>query len=129
MLALLHSRLLEVCERLGVVLARRTCETAYRVHSLRHAPQGHACADDDNGVVPDQVYMMDKRYLDPRRPVGPPSAEDKAEGLVPYEPELPLAPQLFMTHRHTVANLAGASSLLPSHHCAVLCAGKAVTTW
>ena len=69
-------------------------------------------------LTPDQVYMMDKRYLDPRRPVGPPTAEDKAEGLVPYEPELPLSPQLFMTHRHMVANLAGAPmSTLVSAQC------------
>ncbi len=52
-----------------------------------------------------QVYMMDKRFFDPRRPLGAPTAEDKAEMLIPYVPELPLAPQLFATHDRIVANL------------------------
>ena len=54
---------------------------------------------------------MDKRYLDPRRPLGTPTKEDQAEMLVPYDVELPLAPQLFATHQQQVANLRGA--LLP----------------
>lgn len=54
-----------------------------------------------------QVYMMDKRFLDPRRPLGAPTAEDKAEMLIPYAAELPLAPQLFATHDRLVANLRG----------------------
>ena len=58
-----------------------------------------------------QVYMMDKRYLDPRRPLGTPTKEDQAEMLVPYDVELPMAPQLFATHQQQVANLRGA--LLP----------------
>ena len=59
-----------------------------------------------------QVYMMDKRYLDPRRPLGTPTKEDQAEMLVPYDVELPMAPQLFATHQQQVANLRGA--LLPN---------------
>ena len=57
---------------------------------------------------------MDKRYLDPRRPLGTPTKEDQAEMLVPYDVELPLAPQLFATHQQQVANLRGA--LLPDLH-------------
>jgi hypothetical protein len=52
--------------------------------------------------------MMDKRFFDPRRPLGPPTVEDKAEMLIPYAAELPLAPQLFATHDRLVANLRGA---------------------
>ena len=52
--------------------------------------------------------MMDKRYLDPRRPLGTPTKEDQAEMLVPYDVELPLTPQLFATHQQQVANLRGA---------------------
>ena len=52
--------------------------------------------------------MMDKRYLDPRRPLGTPTKEDQAEMLVPYDVELPMAPQLFATHQQQVANLRGA---------------------
>ena len=65
---------------------------------------------------------MDKRYLDPRRPLGTPTKEDQAEMLVPYDVELPLAPQLFATHQQQVANLRGAllPNLSPQHrlnHC------------
>ncbi len=51
--------------------------------------------------------MMDKRYLDPRRPLGTPTKDDQAEMLVPYDVELPFAPQFFATHQEQVANLKG----------------------
>ena len=54
-----------------------------------------------------QVYMMDKRYFDPRRPLGTPTKDDQAEMLVPYDVELPFAPQFFATHEEQVANLKG----------------------
>lgn len=54
-----------------------------------------------------QVYLMDKRYLDPRRPLGTPTKDDQAEMLVPYDVELPFAPQLLATHQKQVANLKG----------------------
>ncbi len=59
-----------------------------------------------------QVYMMDKRFLDPRRPLGTPTKEDQAEMLVPYDVELPLNPQFFATNQHQVANLAGGPHIL-----------------
>ena len=51
--------------------------------------------------------MMDKRYLDPRRPLGTPTKDDQAEMLVPYDVELPFAAQSFATHQEQVANLKG----------------------
>ena len=56
--------------------------------------------------------MMDKRFLDPRRPLGTPTKEDQAEMLVPYDVELPLNPQFFATHHQQVANLAGEPHIL-----------------
>lgn len=59
-----------------------------------------------------QVYMMDKRFLDPRRPKGTPSKEDQAEMLMPFDPELPINPLMFASHRHTIARVSGVH---PSH--------------
>jgi hypothetical protein len=76
-----------------------------------------------------QVYMMDKRFLDPRRPLGTPTAEDKAEMLIPYEAELPATPMFFITHNRQVANLRGGPSVTFTHapcfhlHQAVQCMG------
>lgn len=42
-----------------------------------------------------QVYLLDRRFLDPRRPIIAPGAkptpQQAAEGLPPYQPELPFA--------------------------------------
>ena len=59
----------------------------------------------------EQVYMMDKRLVDPRRPHGAPTAEDKAEGLIPYAAELPVEYTGFATYDLTVARLSGGRTL------------------
>ena len=56
-----------------------------------------------------QVYMLEKRMLDPRRPVGPPSKDDQLEGLMPYQSSLPISPLLYATHSKQVAQLSGLS--------------------
>lgn len=58
-----------------------------------------------------RVYLLDRRFLDPRRPVippgGKPTAIQAAEGLPPFAPELPLAGQQYATLDHQVARLRG----------------------
>ena len=56
------------------------------------------------------LALLDKRFLDPRRPLVPGgqpakmSASDKEEGLVPYSPSLGGIPPLTIaTHKHTIA--------------------------
>ena len=56
-----------------------------------------------------QVYLMDKRYVDPRRPKGTPTADEKAEMLPPYDPELPFAANLYASHKELVEGLKGNS--------------------
>ncbi|UPQ98770.1 ER membrane protein complex subunit 1 [Chloropicon primus] len=56
------------------------------------------------GTLSDQIYAIDKKLLDPRRPVKPTNA-DKEEGLIPYNEFLPIAPQKFITYTHQVAGL------------------------
>ena len=56
---------------------------------------------------PEQVYLLDKRLLDPRRPVGVPTEADKMEQLIPYNEVLPLNPSQFATHSQRIAGLRG----------------------
>ena len=53
-----------------------------------------------------QVYMLDKRMLDPRRPIGKPSQDDQLEQLIPYQQDLPVVPLLYATHSRQVAKLS-----------------------
>ena len=58
-----------------------------------------------------QVYLMDKRFLDPRRPHKAAKAltpAEQEERLIPYSPLLPLAPNSFATYCRAVARLEGA---------------------
>mmetsp|Transcript_70430 Transcript_70430/g.223153 ORF Transcript_70430/g.223153 Transcript_70430/m.223153 type:complete len:981 (-) Transcript_70430:53-2995(-) len=58
------------------------------------------------GTINDMVLMMDKRFLDPRRPVAP-TREDMEEGLMKYHEVLPLVPHQFVTYGNQVAQLRG----------------------
>ncbi|KFM26187.1 ER membrane protein complex subunit 1 [Auxenochlorella protothecoides] len=59
------------------------------------------------GTTGGQVYMLDRRLLDPRRPVvDKPTPGMLAEGLAPYASELPLAGGAFATRGARVARLA-----------------------
>ncbi|RKO82803.1 hypothetical protein BDK51DRAFT_28737, partial [Blyttiomyces helicus] len=44
------------------------------------------------GLTSGHLYGINRRLLDPRRPIGPPSADDKEEGLIPYRPILDFNP-------------------------------------
>jgi len=61
------------------------------------------------GTTGGQVYMLDRRMLDPRRPLVPagtkPTPAQLAEGLPPYHPELGVAGPMFATMDRRVARL------------------------
>ena len=45
-------------------------------------------------VIPGgQLLGVSRRFLDPRRPLGKPTAEDQEEGLIPYQPLIPFNPR------------------------------------
>jgi len=54
-----------------------------------------------------QVLSLDRKFLDPRRPVGKPSADDMEEMLVPYTPFLPIVPTAVLSYNHTVQQVSG----------------------
>ena len=56
--------------------------------------------------------MLDKRMLDPRRPIGPPSKDDQLEQLIPYQQTLMMSPLLYATHAKQVVQLSGVPGLL-----------------
>ncbi|KXS09605.1 DUF1620-domain-containing protein [Gonapodya prolifera JEL478] len=45
------------------------------------------------GLPSGQIVGVNKKQLDPRRPIGNPSADDKEEGLLPYNPLIALNPK------------------------------------
>lgn len=53
----------------------------------------------------DQILAMPKKLLDPRRPEGKPSAEEREEMLMQYSAVLPFVTQKFVTHSHVVSDL------------------------
>jgi len=55
----------------------------------------------------DQLLSVDKKFLDPRRPVGKPTPEDAEEGLVGYNPYIPIMPTHVLSYHHTVFGLRG----------------------
>jgi len=61
------------------------------------------------GTPTGQIYMMDRRHIDPRRPVLPPGSKPNAaaaaagEGLPPYHPELPVISTAFATLNNRLA--------------------------
>lgn len=48
--------------------------------------------------TPAQVVMMDRRLLDPRRPVEEPSKFEKEERLLQYQPHLPVVPTQVLSY-------------------------------
>lgn len=63
-----------------------------------------------------QVYVLDKKLLDPRRPKGKPTAYDQAELLIPYDPEIGFAPQAYATHALQVAKISGGEQTMRFIH-------------
>ncbi|KAK2078472.1 hypothetical protein QBZ16_003312 [Prototheca wickerhamii] len=72
-----------------------------------------------------QLYMMDRRLVDPRRPVvDKPTPAMQAEGLMPYSPELPLVGAAFATHAVRAAGLRAVLSEPTALESATLLLGR-----
>ncbi|KAL4458516.1 hypothetical protein ABPG75_013381 [Micractinium tetrahymenae] len=97
-------------------------EAGAQTFLVRHAVRGLAATRSARGntakqvmllTTTGQVYLVDRRLLDPRRPiVAPgqkPTPQQAAEGLPPYQPELPLQGPMFATLDRQVARLSGAA--------------------
>ena len=54
------------------------------------------------GLSSGQLYGINKRLLDPRRPTGKPTSDDKEEGLIPYTPSLDFNPKASASQYETV---------------------------
>ena len=57
------------------------------------------------GTVNGQIYSLDRRFLDPRRPSGKPSKSDQMEGLMPYMPILPVMNQNVLSYTKEIERL------------------------
>ena len=64
-----------------------------------------------------QLFSLDRRQINPRRPIGPPSKSELEEGLMQYNPYVMLNPLSYLTRNFSVASIHGmesASSMLES---------------
>uniref|UniRef100_A0A7R9YCV5 ER membrane protein complex subunit 1 n=1 Tax=Pinguiococcus pyrenoidosus TaxID=172671 RepID=A0A7R9YCV5_9STRA len=57
------------------------------------------------GMESGQVFMLDRRLLDPRRPMDAPKKSQKEEGLVQYTPHLPLHSTRFVNYNTSIVGL------------------------
>ena len=55
---------------------------------------------------------MDKRFLDPRRPKGALTADEKLEMLPAYAEELPFTPSLYASHKEAIEGLKSKLALM-----------------
>jgi len=62
------------------------------------------------GLPSEQLYSLPRALVDPRRPVGDPTALEKAEQLIPYSALLPVDPKRMATHVRSVSGLRGVAS-------------------
>ncbi|KDQ19878.1 hypothetical protein BOTBODRAFT_27299 [Botryobasidium botryosum FD-172 SS1] len=65
----------------------------------------------------DQIQLYARRFLDPRRPHGKPTAEEQEEMLFPYDPLLPDSPQQVLSRHYQIArtrNIITSPALLES---------------
>ena len=53
----------------------------------------------------DRVLSLDRKFLDPRRPLGKPTPDDMEEMLVPYSPFMPIVPTAILSYNQTVHQL------------------------
>jgi ER membrane protein complex subunit 1 len=62
------------------------------------------------GTLKGQICQLDRRFLDPRRPVAKagakPSEADQREGLMPYSPMLPLPPTSILSYSKQIERLS-----------------------
>ncbi|TPX43611.1 hypothetical protein SeMB42_g03923 [Synchytrium endobioticum] len=69
------------------------------------------------GTLSNQVYALNKQILDPRRPVTPPTADDKEEGLLQYAGYINQNPREVVSYHREIAgvkHVVSAPSILES---------------
>ena len=76
--------------------------TPFKTLAFTHTLRGITSKEVLALLPTDQVAGLPKALLDPRRPVGEPSANDKAEGLMPYSGELQWSGVQVVTANRTV---------------------------
>lgn len=61
-----------------------------------------------------QLYSLDRRQINPRRPLAAPSKAEQEEGLLQYNPFVQLSPFKFLSLNYSIAEIRGIISV-PSH--------------
>lgn len=91
-----------------------------QTYTFRHAISALAVTQTKRGITmkeivavlkgSEQLYSFPKAWLDPRRPVTEPTMLDRAEGLIPYTPELPLDPLRVVSYSQSIPRVRGLTS-------------------
>uniref|UniRef100_A0A7S0E1R2 ER membrane protein complex subunit 1 n=1 Tax=Hanusia phi TaxID=3032 RepID=A0A7S0E1R2_9CRYP len=79
--------------------------TAVKTMAVAHTMHGITTKNVIAALASDQILSIDKKLLDPRRPVGKPSPDDMEEGLMPYSPFLPVMPTAVLSYNRTILQL------------------------
>jgi hypothetical protein len=67
------------------------------------------------GLSTGQLCSIPRRLVDARRHTGKPTDADKEEGLLPYDPVLPVTPQWILSYSKT-ASITNIRSTIYSHY-------------
>jgi len=51
-----------------------------------------------------QLYSITRKFFDPRRPLHP-GPSDREEGLIPYQPQIPVVPEWMLSYNQTISNV------------------------
>mmetsp|Transcript_52422 Transcript_52422/g.162693 ORF Transcript_52422/g.162693 Transcript_52422/m.162693 type:complete len:149 (+) Transcript_52422:137-583(+) len=73
--------------------------------AVAHTMHGITTKNVIAALASDQIFSIDKKLLDPRRPIGKPSPDDMEEGLMPYSPFLPVMPTAVLSYNRTILQL------------------------
>jgi hypothetical protein len=57
------------------------------------------------GLSSNQIYRLDRNFLNPRRPTIKPTPSEMKEGLMQYSPFLPIIPQRVLSYNQTIESL------------------------
>ncbi len=58
------------------------------------------------GTIKGQILQLNRRFLDPRRPVAKPTKADQAEQLMPYHPIVPIIPINILSYNKQIERLS-----------------------
>jgi hypothetical protein len=104
---------------------------AFKTFILPVTVKGFSLTETLHGITPvhlllmtesDGVMLLDRRLIDPRRPIAEPKEFEKIEGLIQYSPYLPMRHSWLLSHNTPILRLHSALSIPTSFESTMLVA-------